>query len=235
MAKKGLISLFLFFLFCSPGWAGFASKINKGNKLYKKQDYDQALQKYIEAEVNNPGSPFTRYNIGNTYYQQSDYEKAVAELNKALSSKDNKFREKAYYNLGNAYYRMNDYAGAIEHYKKALEIDPADEDAKYNIEIIRKRMQENKTNQQQQQDQKKNKQDKNKQDKKEQEKKNKENKEKRKEKEKEQNRKQQQQQQNKMSKEDAKRLLDALRDEENKTQQKIRPVQGGGAGTDKDW
>ncbi len=38
-----------------------------------------------------------------------------------------------------------------------------------------------------------------------------------------------------MSQEDAKRVLDALKDEENKTQKKLRPVQGSGMSIDKDW
>ena len=40
---------------------------------------------------------------------------------------------------------------------------------------------------------------------------------------------------NKMSKEDAKRLLDALKDDENKTQKKLKKLRGQGRYVEKDW
>ena len=125
---------------------------------------------------------------------------------------------------------MNDFFKAIEYYKKALEIDPKDQDAKFNLEMARKKMKQN-MKPQQQQDQK----DQNDR----------------------QNQKQGQKQPqpgekgddkkngkskggggskgNKMSKDDAKRLLDALKDDENKTQKKLKKVQGGGRHVEKDW
>ena len=46
----------------------------------------------------------------------------------------------SYYNLGNALARMGEYASAIESYERALDIDPGDEDAIYNRDLLRQLM-----------------------------------------------------------------------------------------------
>ncbi len=218
-------------LFAHWTYANFASKVNKGNNLFEKEKYEDSLKKYTDAQLDNPESPILHYNMGNVYYKQGQYDKAIEELNKSLSSKENDLREKIYYNLGNTYFKKNDFMNAIEHYKKVLEINPDDEDAKYNIEITRKKMQENMQPQSGNQQQK---QQQNQQQNKDQQSKNDNNPNKQKDKKKEQE-SENPQEKNKMSQEDAKRLLDALKDEENKTQKKLRPMQGGGVYIDKDW
>ncbi len=42
------------------------------------------------------------------------------------------------YNLGNALARLGQFASAIDAYEQVLEIDPGDEDAQYNLDLIRK-------------------------------------------------------------------------------------------------
>ncbi|MBU1076071.1 MAG: tetratricopeptide repeat protein [Spirochaetes bacterium] len=144
------IIIFTFMLFFSMGltevYGAFAFKNNKGNKLYKKEKYKDALKKYMDAQIDEPESPILHYNMGNTYYKQKQYDKAVDEFTKSLTSNDKQVRAKAYYNLGNTHFQGRDYLKAIEYYKKTLEIDPTDEDAKYNIEISRKRLQQNMQN-----------------------------------------------------------------------------------------
>jgi tetratricopeptide (TPR) repeat protein len=40
-----------------------------------------------------------------------------------------------YFNLGNAYFKQNDLANAIFHYEKALQLNPADQEVRENLEI----------------------------------------------------------------------------------------------------
>lgn len=125
-------------LFCLNGsaFAGAESKIRAGNSAYKKGKYDQALEKYREAQIAAPASPEIQYNIGDALYKTENMDEAAAAYNKALASKDKNVRGAAYYNLGNAAYRQQKIDEAVGHYKKALELNPADRDAKYNLEYI---------------------------------------------------------------------------------------------------
>lgn len=150
----GLIILIV--LYCIPtlGWLwpdSLASKNNEGNKLYKEGRIDEALSKWRDAQIENPDSDKLHYNIGSGLHEQKKYEDAFKEYEKSLNSKDSELQRKAYYNMGNTHYRMGKLLEAIEDYKKCLDIDPNDEDAKYNIEFVRKKIKENLKKEDQQQ------------------------------------------------------------------------------------
>ena len=71
----------------------------------------------------------------NTHYQQGEYEKAVAGYEMILVNGVE--APGLYYNLGNAYFKSNKLARAILNYERALQLDPADKDARYNLELAR--------------------------------------------------------------------------------------------------
>ncbi|OIO32629.1 MAG: hypothetical protein AUJ70_05175 [Candidatus Omnitrophica bacterium CG1_02_40_15] len=170
-----LLLIFLFYI-SILGWAwgdSLASKNNEGNKLYKNGKIDEALSKWRDAQIENPDNDKLHYNIGNGLHEQKKYEDAFKEYEKSLNpdvgaehcsapTKDNEFKANTYYNMGNTHYRMGKLLEAIEDYKKCLDIDPNDEDAKYNIEFVRKKIKENlkKEDQQQKESQQKENKDK---------------------------------------------------------------------------
>ncbi len=59
----------------------------------------------------------------------------------------------ARYNLGNARLAGSDFAGAIEAYEQVLRQDPAFQDAKYNLELARRQLEEQQKQEQQEQEQ----------------------------------------------------------------------------------
>ena len=137
-------------------------KLNKkGNEAYSKRDIEQALKYYQEAEIEKPQEPVLEYNIGTALFDQAKYEDAVKRYSKALLTDDPAFQADAYYNLGSSFFRNEKYAEAINAYQKCLELKPDDVDAKYNLELSRKKLKEQSQNQQnekqdqQQQDQEK--------------------------------------------------------------------------------
>lgn len=75
---------------------------------------------------------------GNKAYEQKHYKKAVEMYERA---KTEGVSSQLYYNLGNAYYRLNDRANAILSYERALKLDPANGDARYNLEFVREKAQ----------------------------------------------------------------------------------------------
>jgi Ca-activated chloride channel homolog len=217
---------------CSPSaQCGLRSKINRGNSYYAKQNFDAALEKYQDALINDPESKELHYNLGNAFYKKENYEEAVKEYGKATYSKDISLQSRSYYNTGDCLYRMGKLPESIQFYKKALELDPKDEDAKYNIEFVQKKIKENmeKKPGQQQNQQQQNQQKKDRQQKQQQQDQNKQQQGKQDEK------KKQEEKKGGMSKEDAERLLNAFEENEKDAQkQRKAPVQGR-ANTGNDW
>lgn len=229
-------------LFNCLTWASFRGKISKGNNLYHKEKFDKALKEYQDAQINNPESIELHFNLGNALYKKGEFEQAYKEYEMATYSKNALLQAKAYYNMGNSLYRQGKLAESIQVYKKSLEINPDDEDAKYNIELVQKKIKEQLNKKQDpKDDQKKSKSDKEKEESKKKEKgKEKEEKQKKdtqkeekkdkdKEKGKEEKQKEEDEKDKKpqpekpkegeMSKEDALRILNAL-DNEEKAQEK---------------
>lgn len=244
-SRVNILMLALALLAASSAFAGYADAVRKGNKAFVEKDYATALEKYREAETDRPTSPEIDYNLGGALFQQGKYEEAVDKYTHALNTTDPKLAGAAQFNLGNTYYRMQDYVKAISAFEEALKINPKDMDAKYNLELARKMLKENsqaqnqnqqqnqqqkQQQQQQQQGQNDNKDDQQKQDQQQSQSQPDSTK----------NQQQQQQQaqpkdQKKMTKEDAERILNALRDNEKDTQRKLNRQVQTGEYNGKDW
>ena len=130
-------------------WRDKVSRKNaEGNALYEQKNYPSALDKYVEANDGKAHRQELAYNLANTFYQQKKYPEALRELEKAIASGDSPLNEKIYFNRGNTFFQMGKYQEAIESYKKALEIAPSDKEAKHNLELALKKLQENPQEQQ---------------------------------------------------------------------------------------
>lgn len=136
-----LISIFL----VAAGFGGAAGIVKDGNRLFHENKFDDAMQKYSEAQLGDPDNPRLDYNIGSAFYKQKKYDLAAQSFEKVINSSfDNELKAKAYYNAGNAYFKQAEAAGDMENlqksidaYTEALKFNPEDEDAKYNLEVAR--------------------------------------------------------------------------------------------------
>jgi Ca-activated chloride channel family protein len=139
-----LACLMLFVVSSGQVWQDKTSRKNaQGNDLYQKKNYTAALEKYVQAQDGKNHQQELSYNIANTLYQQKKYPEAAKELEKSVSASNTGLNQKVYFNRGNSFYEMGQYPQAIESYKKTLELDPKDRDAKYNLELALKKVQEN--------------------------------------------------------------------------------------------
>jgi tetratricopeptide (TPR) repeat protein len=212
------------------------SLIKEGNNAFRQEQYDSALERYQMAEAERPESPEIDYDIAGVLHKQEKYEEAVERYNKALNSQDASVNSRAQYNLGNTYFRMGEYAKAIAGYQKALEADPSDLDAKFNLELARRKLKDQlKPDEQQKQDQPKQQQDKQ-QDQKQQDQQQNEQKDQQQDQKKQDQQDQQQAQEQKpISKEDAERILNALKDDEEDVQKQVSRQLTGGDYSGNDW
>lgn len=220
-------------------------QVKEGNELYSQEKYDEANNKYRDALLENPESPIIHFNIGDVLYKKKNYEEAIKSFDKSTSSDDILLQSKSYYNLGNTLYRMGKLPESIQMYKKALELNPDDEDAKYNLEHVRAKIKNEAEkqpapNQPQsgQQEQQPSGQDQNQDEPKQDQQKQEE------QQQSESNEDQQQQQEQmqqpaeaaqEISKEDAERILDALKNEEEELLQQQRAKTPGRPFRGKDW
>ncbi|MDF1812158.1 MAG: VWA domain-containing protein, partial [Verrucomicrobiales bacterium] len=116
----------------------------------------------LEAESQDPREI---YNSGTSAYKAGDFEKAEQILSQSLDSAiDLPLQQRGYYNLGNTRYRLGQSAlqsspeetikkweASVKAFDDALALDSSDEDAAYNRDFVKKKLEELK--QQQQQDQ----------------------------------------------------------------------------------
>jgi len=231
LAKVGAATLIFLFACVSLAWGdSYSSLNNKGNDMYKKGDFKKALEFYNQAGIEKPDLPEIRYNLGNSLHQQKEWERALQNYQKALQGTPDLSQAQIYYNLGNTFYRLDKYPEAIEAYKKCLGINPNDEDAKYNLEYVRKKLQEKKQpqnkNQKNKDKQKQNQQAQNPDDK------NQKQNQPQKQEEQKQNPQPKEQNQQQLaqkppggiSKEEADRILDALQDKERENKKKNRKI-----------
>ena len=129
--------------------------VEKGNRLYREQKYEDALKHYDQALSTQPDSAVINFDAGTAQYKTNEYQKANASFEKSLITQDKALEAKANYNLGNSRYMLgltkenSDLAGAVQllegtlnNYKRAMELVPKDQDAKVNYEIVEKKLKE---------------------------------------------------------------------------------------------
>lgn len=129
--------------------------VRKGNGDYKDGNFQQAEVEYRKALEKDPGSFRADFNLGNALYRQKQFEAAAARYaGLAEDGKDKQELSRYFYNLGNTLYENHNYQKSIEAYKNALRNNPGDMDAKHNLQIALKmlndqKQQQNQDNQQQ--------------------------------------------------------------------------------------
>ncbi|HYV18696.1 MAG TPA: VWA domain-containing protein [Verrucomicrobiae bacterium] len=143
----------LLLLLPSPAAADPAAKNNQGNRLYEQKKFDEALKNYTDAQAERPAAPELHYNIGNVLLRKGDLDKAIEEYLRAQSTGPRSLAEAAHFNRGNALMMKGDLQPAVDEYVQALKMEPRDQDAKRNLELALRLLEKQQQQQQQQQDQ----------------------------------------------------------------------------------
>jgi tetratricopeptide (TPR) repeat protein len=218
--------------------------VNDGVDLGGRRIIKKAEVNFKKGTEKVPDNFEAQFNLGDAYFKQQRYDEAIKSYQSSLAIARNDIeKSKVHYNVGNSLLKSQKIEESIEEYKKSLKLNPDDQEAKYNLSYALEMLK----NQEQQKDQQQDKKD---EDKKEEEKKD-EQKDKKEEKKEDQQKKQdqqkqdqqkkeeekqqQQQQPQKISKEEAERILEALKDNEKDLQKELRKIKGKKVKTEKDW
>jgi Ca-activated chloride channel family protein len=195
--------------------------IRKGNRLYDKNEYAGSEGMYRRAMTQDKPSTDAGFNLGDALYKQGRYGEATKEFTETSSGAkaDSVSQAQTLYNLGNSLLKEHKFDQSISAYINSLKLDPDNIEAKYNLAYAQDQLKKQQEQQKQQKDQK---QDQQKDQKKDQDKQD-QNKENQDQKNDQQQQPQQgQDQQQAISRDDAKRLLDALAANEKDTQEKVQ-------------
>ena len=252
---KFVLTIFTIILFIGGLHFSFSQSlrglVNDGVKKYKKGDFTDAEVNFKKGVEKEPDNFEANFNLGDALFKQKRYDDALKSFESAMPfAKNNLDKAKIHYNMGNSLLKSKKIKESINEYKKSLKLNPDDPETKYNLSYALSQL-KNKNNQQKKND-KNQKNDKNKDQKNDQnqnqkdqqqnknQKKDQQNQQQQQQKQKDQqakqdNTKQQQQKQPKISKKEAQRILNALKDNEKELQKQLRKIKGRRVKTDKDW
>lgn len=180
--------------------------IQKGNELYKQQQYQQAEAVYNDVLTKDPNNSTAKYNRALALQKQGKSEEAIKAFNDvAFKTEDHQLKSKAYYNKGVIYSGQKNLEESIEAYKDALRQNPDDKEARENLQ---KALLEQKKKSPQKKDDKQKKQQQN----------------------------QQQKPQPKMNQKEAEQRLKLLEQKEREVQERLQKEKSkSGGGQPKDW
>jgi Ca-activated chloride channel homolog len=124
---------------------------SEAKKAYLGGDYATAVQKYRYL-VDSLGvkEDEVLLNLANSYFELQDTTQLANAYAPLTQSKNSKIKSIANQQLGVAANKQGKSEEALNHFKQALKADPTNEDARFNYEIVKKKIEEQKKQEQQQ-------------------------------------------------------------------------------------
>ena len=121
---------------------------DKGMDLFNSGNYKEAAEYYSSILKERSEDNAASFSLGASQYYMEDNVSALKSFEQALSSKDRMLQSKALYNMARILQDQNELDKSLSLYKKSLELNPNDIDSKINYELLKKMI-----NQQNSQDQ----------------------------------------------------------------------------------
>lgn len=137
------------------------TRIAKANKAkekaleaYRDGEYKQAIKHYrYLLDSLDYASEEASINLANALYYTKDTANAASAYASAAQATNPKIKSQAYHQLGIITEQQQKPEEALEYFKSALKADPTNQKARYNYELLKKKLEQQKE-QEQQQDQK---------------------------------------------------------------------------------
>jgi hypothetical protein len=148
------VLLMLVALFIDPTKIGKINTLKaEAKKAYQSGDYQTAIQKYrYLVDSLQVQEDEVLLNLANAYFQTNDTTQALRQYQSLTQSSKAKLRSKAEQQLGVMANRAGKSEEALNHFKQAIKNDPTNEDARYNYELLKKKLEEKKKQEQQKRD-----------------------------------------------------------------------------------
>ncbi len=169
MIEKILLTLFCFATIALNANAiDPVSKIMKANEAktlaneaYRKGDFKEALKHYSYLlDTLNYSSEEAQLNKAHALFQLKDTINAFDNYRSLSSAEDKQIRSTSFMQMGNLAEQQKEYENALSYFKEAIKTDPTNQDARYNYELLKKKMQQEEERQDQNSDDQKQNQEK---------------------------------------------------------------------------
>ena len=109
----------------------------------QKGNWQKSRELLTHVVVDTPHNPQALYDLGISSYKTNQFDTALSYFNQAASKASlSNLKEQAYFNAGNAHVELKQLQEAIDAYDKVLAINPANERAKHNKELVKKMLEE---------------------------------------------------------------------------------------------
>lgn len=122
-------------------------------QAYEAGDYRTAQEEYNRLLEKKRDDPRFSFNAGTAALAAGNYDRAANLMLDAQQSTDLALQQRGHYNRGNALFRqgetemrmspkvtMDRWEEAVGEYKSALSLDPLDEDARFNKELVERKL-----------------------------------------------------------------------------------------------
>jgi Ca-activated chloride channel family protein len=122
-------------------------------RRFEEGKFTEAQKEFEALAAKHPEDARLHYNAGAAAYEAGDYEKAAKHFQSAINPENLPLQESAYYNLGNTHFRRGEgqpepqqrseaWKEAVKNYESALKLNPNDQDARYNLQVVQKKIEE---------------------------------------------------------------------------------------------
>jgi tetratricopeptide (TPR) repeat protein len=139
---KLVVAILITLVLTDPGKISQINSLkSQAKKAFQSGDYKTAIEKYryltdslavTEDEV--------RLNLANALFQQNDTTEALNLYQQLNSSTDIKIRSRASQQMGVMNNRQGKFEEALSNFKQAIKSDPANQDARFNYEMLKKKI-----------------------------------------------------------------------------------------------
>ncbi len=129
---------------------------NKAEIAFEKGQFDVAAQNYsMLYDSLSADDPAIALNLAHSYYALGDTSNALLKYQAAASSDNRKIKSISYQQLGVMADKPETLNESLQYLKSALKADPSNEEARFNYELVKKKLenQQDQQDDQQQQDQ----------------------------------------------------------------------------------
>ena len=143
------VSIFSLLLVIDPGKIALVNSAKKeARQAYVDGDYKKAVEKYkYLTEILEVQEDEVTLNLANAYFHTNDTTNAVSSYQSLLASSKSHIRSKAHQQLGIMQHREGKLEESLNSFKQAIKADPANSEAKYNYEMLKKKLDEQKKKQ----------------------------------------------------------------------------------------
>ena len=142
------------------------ASVADAEKDYLRGHYAQADTEYEASAQRRPAEAKLQFDVGAAAYKAGDLKSAATAFQNAIQTGTPLVQQSAYYNLGNAEYRVGErtqqaqpqstiehWQAAVKSYDAALQMRPSDGDAKFNRDLVQRKLAQLQQQQAQQQQQ----------------------------------------------------------------------------------